>query len=68
MEFIISLLRKVPAAFRFFVLIAVAVVGFVMAMNGISGDTRLWQAFVGVPIFILVVFTFYYLIKNKTEL
>lgn len=68
MKTIVKLLAKVPAQGRFPVLIVLAVLGFFFGMNGVTGDGPVWQAIVGIPLFLLVAYTFYYLITNKTQL
>jgi hypothetical protein len=68
MKIVISLLAKVKPGFRFLVLIVIAALGFVLGMNGVTGDGSAWQGWVGVPIVLFVAYTFYYMDKHNTQL
>lgn len=67
MQFLISLIAKVPKGFRFPVLIVAAVIGFFLAVNGYTNGI-VWQAVVGTPILLAVVVTFYAIIDGKAQL
>lgn len=68
MQFFVILLNLVPKGFRLIVLIVLAAVGFILGMNGVTGDGALWQALVGVPLFALVAVFIAYIDKNHVQL
>lgn len=66
MKTIVKLLLKVPLKLRFALVAILFFTGGFLALNGAT-DGPAWQAYVGMPLFILVVVTIGYLITSKID-
>ena len=66
MKTIVNLLKKVPAALRYPVLVVLAFLSFYLGFNGLT-EGNVAQAVIGVPLFLLVIVIFYTLIANKEQ-
>lgn len=67
MESVVNLLRKVPAALRFLVLIVLAFLTFYVAFQGLT-DGSVFVGILGLLAFLFIGYVFYYLIVGKKQL